>query len=472
LDTAPDFDRLRLGQLDDLTMRQVGAGAAAPWKQTTKLKRRITLPFLFSEERSEWRAFRDFFAARKGLLEGFWLPTWITDYRTETLTPAGSFIDIDPIGLVDVHVADEQHAYLAIIENGVPPTIAAHEIASVAIVGDKERLTLVEPIGTHMIGRTAVCPLLYVRLGDGDVSYEFVSDGVVRCSVEFVELPREYVTPNAIQQPIELYEFTRGGVARRLAEWGEGVVAGDELWASDSITRSSLRSDLEFTPESLQLQSITDREDHPLRYQLTDRGALDPTTFRAFTVDAATLTLDEDDPIYVGRVDSVQAGDNGRVDADVGSVLRLAEQQLPRTQSQRLCNHRTYDGNCGLTVATFTTAGTLIGVTSDYVEATAFGTKAAAESDANWFALGTVTVGTEKRLCVGASVNKLYIDVPFRAAAVGQAVSATAGDDKRIGTCLGKFNNVVNFMGAPYQPSKNPNLEELMNPKPPGGKKS
>ena len=68
---------------------------------------------------------------------------------------------------------------------------------------------------------------------------------------------------------------------------------------------------------------------------------------------------------------------------------------------------------------------------------------------------GKVTVGIEVRMCVGQNGNRLYLHAPFKNAQIGNNASALAGDDKRIGTCQRKFNNVANFLGFSYMPNTN-----------------
>ena len=152
----------------------------------------------------------------------------------------------------------------------------------------------------------------------------------------------------------------------------------------------------------------------------------------------------------------------------------MNERELPTMRMQRTCNWRTFQQGCGAVEADFTTAGVMTGVSADpaYIEAPAFGSKATAMADPNWFALGKVTVGTEKRLCTGQAGNRLYLNLPFKSAVVGNAVSAVAGDDKRVGTCNTKFGQLANHLAAPYIPNENPSIAPLKTPARTGGKKS
>lgn len=470
LNFYPDFINLKHGQLDDFGLRSAGAGVATPWKPTTKLKRKQTVPFTF-HNRGDWRDFRDFFGDRKGLLDGFWMPIWLTDYPSSVQTTGATFVDIDAIGLGAVFAAGNQFAFCALINKTV---IEPHRITSVtAKPGNRERLTLDSAIvGTFPIAESVFCGLMLVRLATEKLDWKWITDGVVGIDLETIELPAEYAEANEIEQPIYLYQFTRGNKVYRMADWGQDVTAGNELWIAENIQHGELEDTLDFLNQGFQLDVATDRADHPMRYYLQDRDGTEMTTLIVYKVDAATLTLDTAHPFYTGRVESVAAGDQGKITVKCSSNLRIAELQVPRPEIQRLCNHRNGDANCGIDVAAFTTAGTLVNVTADHVSANEFATKAAAQADPNWFALGKITVGTEVRLCVGQDSEKLYIDVPFRHAAIGQAVSATAGDDKRVGTCLAKFNNLARFAGFPYLPNQDPQLTGLLTPKVSGGKKS
>lgn len=469
-DFRPDFDRVTHGQLDDATLKRQGFGTATPWKATTKPKRKLRLPFLFSTK-AEWRAFRDFVAARRGVESGFWLPIHLTDYDSSVQTAGDNKIRIPPVGLSSVFVSGEQFAFVALID---PSKIEAYEIGSITVLGGgDEQLNLTDIIaGTFDLAYSVCCGLIYGRFFDGLISYEYLSDGVVKCEVDFVELPREYVTITLPTRPIMLYQFQRGASVWRFTNYGESVVAGDELWISDNITNDEIGFGLEMISESVSINMATDRTDHPMRYY-AQRGAMEKTTLTIYESDAGTLALDLTAPIYSGDIGDVEFGDNGQIKGRLGSIFRVGEQQGPAIQTTRTCAHRTYDVNCGLVEATFTTAGFVTVVGADYIEALEFGTKVAATGDPNWFALGKVRIGNEVRMCVGGSGNRLYLDLPFfTTPTIGGAVSATAGDDKRVGTCNIKFGNILNNMAFAYMPNKNPQLEGLLNPKPAGGKKS
>src|SRR3954471_8120928 len=137
-DAWPDHTQLNHGQLDDLKMAGL---IATPWKATNRVKRKFTLPF-FCTNRAEFWALRTFFSNRHKI-GGQWVPLWMNDYRADALTPGASTIDIPIIGLAERFVYREQFGFLAVVS---PTAIEPHEIASVAVVGNRERITLTEPL--------------------------------------------------------------------------------------------------------------------------------------------------------------------------------------------------------------------------------------------------------------------------------------------------------------------------------------
>jgi hypothetical protein len=470
LDTRPDFNRVTHGQLDDATLKRQGIGAGTPWKATNRPKRKIKLPFLFATK-AEWRTFRDFVAARRGTQQGFWLPLWLTDYESSVHTAADNKIRIPPVGLSSIFIAADQFAFVALIDrNQLEPL----EIANITILGGgDEQLNLTTNIaGTFSYQEVICCGMIYGRFADGLISYEYISDGVIRADIDFIELPREYPFPAVTSRPILLYQFQRGTQVWRFTNYAQSVVVGDELWIADNISNEEIGFGLEMVGEAVTINVQTDRSDHPLRYY-AQRAAIEKTLVSIFETDAATLTYDSTAPVYAGEIGEIQFGENGQITARLPSIFRIGENQAPAIQTTRTCALRTYDVNCGLNELDFTTAGFVTVVGADYVEALEFGAKVAASGDPNWFALGKVKIGSEVRMCTGGSGNRLYLNLPFFSVpTIGAAISATAGDDKRIGTCLTKFNNVVRHMGFSYMPNKNPQLEGILNPQPSGGKKS
>jgi hypothetical protein len=206
--------------------------------------------------------------------------------------------------------------------------------------------------------------------------------------------------------------------------------------------------------------------------QLLDSSFVVPTTIDIYEADADATSLPPT-PIYKGRIAGAEFQTKGEIIGKVTSLLKIGEIDAPQALSERTCVHETYDGFCTLSALAFTTTGNIDAKSTNppWIEANEFGDKATLEADPNWFTLGLVTVGSEQRFCTKQVGNRLYLNVPFKFANVGDPASALAGDDKRIETCNAKFSNVINHLGFKYMPNKNVQFEALTTPKPSGGKK-
>jgi uncharacterized phage protein (TIGR02218 family) len=257
--------------------------------------------------------------------------------------------------------------------------------------------------------------------------------------------------------PIFLIEVARGQTVWRFTNYGVERVIDGELWTPENVEIGSVKTGFDFLAESVDLTFGTDRVDHPMRYYVGNPRAMEQTSISIFKVDAADVSIDRSNPYYVGVVGNNQPQAGGTITIRCSSLFRINEAPVPRPKMQRLCNHRFGDVNCTIDLATVTVAGAVTALQAadpPYVEAAIFGATATDKNDPNWLALGRVIIGSEQRMCVGQAGNRLYLDAPFNFASAGQQVSASAGCDKRIHTCLNKFNNLNNFLGFPYMPNQ------------------
>jgi len=475
----PTFENLKHGQLDDFTYESEGGGLATPWKPTSKPKRTLKYKYIL-EGRDQIKLFRSFVSQMLGRLRGFWIPIYFNDYwLTADAVIGGDTITIQKIGLEDKWTFGTQFQHLVLFTRD---NMEFYGIKSVSVLGDIETVILDADLRSTFPANVTVCAgLIYGRFSDTEISYQFLTDDTALVECGFTELPTETITPDfgsghvgmvhLGHRPMYLYELELNGTIYRYANWGIDVVIGSFTWAAASITHSAISRSIDFISEEVSLKISTDDDAHPLRNYI-GQNLLEPINVTIHASDFDSFTYAPLTPLYEGRVNNINFQEEGRIDVQVSSILRISEMNIPKMGMQRTCNNRLYDVNCQVVEATFTTAGTLITVTDDYIEATAFGAKATAEGDPNWFALGRVKIGDEWRTCVGQDANKLYINFPFRKAIVGNIANARAGCDKRIVTCDDKFDNLDNFQGYRYMPNRNPQMEVLSRPKGGGGKKT
>jgi uncharacterized phage protein (TIGR02218 family) len=470
MDARADFENSQpqLGQLDDHTFDN-----RTPWKVTSLPRRQLSFGLLFNGV-AEAKQFRVFVADRDGCRKGFWVPTWSTDHEIVSDAIAGTTtLTVKWTGLTEKVSFGAQFRHLALI---TPTTMQFYRVNSAVTSGDNEVLTLDRGLDTDVIANslTVCCGLLFARFADNEFPYQYISGGAVALQAKFVELPTETEgTVNNGAQPAKLFLITRGASTWRFTDWPVDLSCDGHTWTAADIDLGEIKSSLDFVADGVSLTVTTDDPNHPFRYFVTGEGS-EATYVTVYGIEVGDAS--PGDPIYVSRIATPKPGKRGRITANLSSLLRIGEQQSPRRRVMRHCGNELFDAYCGISEATYTTAGTLTAVSLDpaYIEATAFGAKATAESDPNWFALGRVTVGGETRFCVGAAGNRLYLNAAFSGAVVvGSTANARAGCDKQGATCdSAKFNNIENFQGFEYLPKKDPQYEALEIPKASGGKKS
>ncbi len=468
LDLRPDFKEVQAGQFDDHTYESRGIGAATPWKGTLGPKRKVSLPFSFGN-RADLDELRGFIRDRHGRRRGFWLPCWLTDYEIA----ANAALGATEIRIENVRVADgisfaEQFSHLFIASRD---TLALHAITDAVADGEEEVLTIDPPLERAISARRFVVGgLLFARLQDDEIGYEFNGHNVCRVNLQFAELPAEYTTEHEGELTVTLYELTRGLAIWRYANFGTSIMAGGETWDAQNISNDELRFGIEFLGDETTLHVATQDAQHPLRFH-AESLALGVTTLRIIEIDAEADNTELPTPIYVGRVGQVTFGKEGAIEAECSSSFRVGEIATPRIAIGRRCQHRWGDEFCGINKAAFTTTGTITALGNAYVEATEFGAEATTRTDPKWFVFGLVTRGAEQRFCTGQSGDRLYLNAPFRFAEVGDAISAEAGCDKRINSGCVKFDNAAKHVGFYYTPNQNPQFKGGDVPQATAGKK-
>src|SRR4051812_43991482 len=94
-----NWDQVAHGQLDDNSFDGQGLGIQTPWKQTTRVRRQIKLPFLL-ETRAKITSMRQFVVSRGTRRDCFWCPLMLRDYGvTEDAAASATQITIENIGL-------------------------------------------------------------------------------------------------------------------------------------------------------------------------------------------------------------------------------------------------------------------------------------------------------------------------------------------------------------------------------------
>lgn len=130
-----------------------------------------------------------------------------------------------------------------------------------------------------------------------------------------------------------------------------------------------------------------------------------------------------------------------------------------RRHYQYGCPHMLYGGECRVNRENFVTVGVASNITSGSVSLVA-----AAGFEDNYFAGGYIeyqheSLSSTERIAVSSSVGATGQLVLFSfpvGLKAGAEIRAYAGCERTVAACKSKFNNVENYGGMPFMPTKNP----------------
>ena len=256
-------------------------------------------------------------------------------------------------------------------------------------------------------------------------------------------------------RPIELYTFTVGAVITRYASAEDTITESADDYVPAAIQRSKLVGGGPDSRNDAITLTLPGDDQLVRQYINSVPGvAADVVIERIQRTDGVSYEVVR---IFEGRIESVAFESGGRV-AKIQVVPRVRAQSrpIPRCIYSGLCNHVLYDARCQVddTDPAYKLANTLV---TDETGNTITVTGAAAYGD-GFFTGGFVEAGggADHRLILSHTGNVLVLHLPFASSVDGVLVNVYAGCDHTPTTCKSKFDNIVNFGGFPFVPTKNP----------------
>lgn len=161
-----------------------------------------------------------------------------------------------------------------------------------------------------------------------------------------------------------------------------------------------------------------------------------------------------DGPIvyWKGRVVSVEwSGAEARLTCE--SVFTSLKRPGLRARYQRMCRHALYSDQCGVSKAAYAIAGAVSAINA---ARTVLTVTAAAALEDGWFSGGMVETPSGGFLFVTRHAGSSLTLANPCALAVSDAVTLYPGCARGRQACNNKFNNILNFGGWPWIPSRNP----------------
>lgn len=455
---------------DDVTYDQVvPGGVALPWVEADQPQALLRMRYLLT--RAELKALEDFQDSVRGRLQGFWLPSWCMDYPlTEAAGSTATTLRIERVGLPDLFAEwGEQWAHLCIFQADLPANLVLKKISGVSSGSEYDTITLTATLGQDVAAAARVSRLYYVRFADAKLQCRYLNPELIEVTIRFVELPREYAAAELGTRPVWLYRLTRGSGEWTWAGYPVAIDAAGRTWTPAAIAHGELTFDKEFLQGDMVLTLATAAANHPFRSYLAS-PAIEPARIAIYATEAPGFALDLGAPFFEADVGAPRYRPGGVVEMRLSTALVCGEWPMPRHQKQRPCNYLTYEAStCRLAAGPLTVTAAITALGSKYIEAPEFGAEATARGNANWFALGDVTIGSEVRMVTSQSGNRLNLNAGFVAAQVGDTAVVRWGCDGLRATCKAR-GNLVNYGGYPDMPNSDPKLAALEPPSA-GGKK-
>lgn len=166
-------------------------------------------------------------------------------------------------------------------------------------------------------------------------------------------------------------------------------------------------------------------------------------------VDAAVIVE------YRGVIQTVNFSENGDIATlQVAALTSAKSRNMPRLTYQGLCGLMLYDEFCQISETDprfekFLSCTAVSGQNVTMTGASAFGS--------DFFVSGFIQFGTDYRMITEQSGDVLRLLLPFGLNPAGEILRCLAGCKHRFqADCDNKFDNIVNYGGFPFVPSKNP----------------
>lgn len=264
----------------------------------------------------------------------------------------------------------------------------------------------------------------------------------------------EHETSTEGSRPVEVFRFTVGATFYRYTSSESEETLGVETFTPKAIKRSNAADGPESRDHDFQVTLPTS---DPVAQIFAGVPTSDRIRLTVLRFQRSDTPTPETVTVFDGYVQTARFSEGGRVcQLTARTLLAALGRQIPARMQHASCNHVLYDPlTCRVddTDAAFRAAArdvdSLVGnvLTVDGLGGYAAG----------WFVGGYVEdddTGTKRLVIADDGAGNLTLLIPF--ASAPSTVSVFAGCDHSAATCASKFDNVINFGGYPFIPTRNP----------------
>jgi len=266
----------------------------------------------------------------------------------------------------------------------------------------------------------------------------------------------------AIQQDdsLELYEITSVGDVLYLTSYYKDYTVGGQLYtAVAGLRRSGFQQTTDHSPAGCTVMI-------PSSYEELIGGISNVEALQNLSVVIKRYFINADlvKNIFSGSALGGISQENGLCSIVFKDLLYILDREICRVRLQSLCNNRLGDDICTINKELFSISS--VGVTVDSTRKILVSSAFTGSGHPDgYFTNGIAVVSGVKRTItkhVGDTIN-IAFPIAGLAPPIGTLDEVYAGCDKTPQTCRDRFSNLINFVGMPYIPTKDPLVVPIAN---------
>lgn len=241
----------------------------------------------------------------------------------------------------------------------------------------------------------------------------------------------------------------RDGTVFRFTDHDQNLIVGGETYsASTGYTRTANTQNADMSVDDCSVEGVLSSDaitEHEMRTGVWDYAAV-----RIFAVDwtdpnAGQIRMKN------GRLGEISCDQDGKFQTELRGLTEFLSQTLGEVYSPE-CRAMLGDSRCKVNLAPFTFGGSITAVTSSDTFVTDIAVAA------GYFNGGVVefTSGLNdgvRREVISYSGGGFWLfPQPPATPSIGDTIQAVVGCDHTRETCIGRFNNIINYRGEPFVP--------------------
>ena len=402
----------------------------------------VECTYTFATQQDQFN-FLKFFEDRKASYHKFWLPIWSSTFKLDQPVYNGN----DKIYITPSYFSQGYQGYERVwflLKDG---SKIVRKIIDAKDLEDKEELTLDTALDRditmddiEIFGR-----FILARFGENEIEFEYKTTYYAQAQVKFYELVAEYDGYNAeANQFAELYKLEFPNNIYYYTSFYRDIEFNYQIYSAVPMRRSRIESNINtFNDNRVEVVS---RPTKALREYVSNSTLLNVKV----TIYKLDIISGSSKVIFIGTGGGIALKDEF-ISLSLTPVSSIFNFKIPKVIYQPFCNNILFDKTCGLHKENFQLYTTVTVNSDGSLQSDDFASK-----PDGWFTGGFALYGEEYRLITNHVGNKIYLQVSFNEDVNSKKIYAYPGCDGSPSTCKNKFNNLDNFVGFPYIPSKNP----------------